>query len=762
MTPLDILFIEEDLKGPILNDPAPSDAEKITNAVSQEDSYPHRFTLIRSEAVSAFKQYKFRCFAIKQIQKRQKAASSTPLESSESIVEEGPKLDESNDEAFEFGFNPDACVDRKGQLWHTSVDKDEQSVADVRELSTFVREHLLPSVVQGLSEVKGLPADGQRLSDLLHSHGVNLRYIGHVAHRLEAIVKDHVSAAHKDDQVVILQAAIGMLHSEMVFRACKHILNRVLEQTSEAEACYCISHFLNCLLGVSPAIPHDDVELEGDAIWRTYNRELLQAEITIEVRKRYRYALPPAFFTERLACTKLQMLREICTRLGIQLALKDYQLYIPASEIANGLVQSTDDENSADNTPPPEAQKSSASKNRKKKKSKSKRAAAAAVTAAQISSQTFSPTDVLNLLPLVRDSTCRSSVADELYADGRKAFASGDVAIGQELCNDALATYEQVFGTIHPEMCRHWHSLAIMYHQLSQRASLEMSEYNERLIEMSTLYQAASQEADKEELKKRIQDFQRERDTDAIKAEIDTYIQLAAHNLRQSVIVAERTLGLDHPETIQQYSDLSVMEYSLGNIDTAMKYTKHALDLLHMVYGPGCHPDGSAAVTHAGFLAQSTADPPKHIQPESIFELSQVLIGSFFGKSSGKFAEATLILSQVYAQGIHKDLASKHGEDAIRLYSARFGEDHEQTKQASQLHEAITRSIQAQIKGDEEKSARLAKRLGLDPKRAASLRARLLATSNPSSKGHAKTSLNRATQASSPAAKVAYPRKLKV
>ncbi|KAH9825328.1 clustered mitochondria-domain-containing protein [Melampsora americana] len=739
MTPLDVLFLENDFKGPILNEAPPTAAtvESSDSAVIQvTPEYPHRFTLIRPEAVSAFKTYKFRVFALDQLAKRQKEASETPTDTADDETKKsktkanGPILEED----FNFGLNPDACVDRKSQPWETSVDKDEEQIATVKELSKFVRQQLVPSVVQELCEVKGLPADGKRVSDLLHSHGVNIRYLGHVAHQLESSANDlSVATDHKDDQLVVLKANIGMLRSEMVFRACKHILNRLLEQISQAETSHCISHFLNCLLGTSPAIPHEADGFDSDAQWMTYTQEGLQAEIVQEVRRRYRYALPMSFFTERLSATKTQMLRELCTRMGIQLALKDYQLSAPVVQAIPppAPVHSTDEEEaSADSTPIAEGTVQSSNKNKKKKKSKSKKSATNMSTDNSITSQTFSPMDVLNILPIVRDSTCRSTVADELYAEGRKAFNAGHIGLGQELCNDALTTYEQVFGSVHPEMCRHWHSLAIIYHQLYQRALMELTEYNERLEELKIRCLGATNETERESLKAEIQDAYKERDVEGMKVEIENYVQLAAQNLRQSVIVAERTLGLDHPETIQQYSDLSVMEYTLGNTKTAMRYTKHALDLWHLIYGPGCHPNGSAVVTHAGYLTQTNVEASKHLRPEAIFELSQVLIGSFYGQFSGKFAEATLILSQVYAQGTRKDLAVKFGEQASKLFKDRCGADHEQTKLAIQFTEAINKSIEAQIKGDEEKSARLAKRLGLDPKRAATLRARFTASSS--------------------------------
>lgn len=788
MTPLDVEFIENDIDGPILDGKiSPPGLQSQSKTI--QDSFPHRFVVIRMEAVNSFKAHKFRQFAVQHLQKHKQNQeepqtpqltddSQKPVESTEatkdvtteSVVADPKKLEgdiaagELDRESFKFGLNPDVFVDRKDQPWKVPRDQEDESTTLVRELSKFVREQLLSNVVQDLSEVKGLPADGRRLSDLLHSHGVNIRYLGHITHRLQLAANELLtSTENKGDQDVVLQASIGLLQSEMVFRACKHILNQMLLSTSETEACNCISHFLNCLLGHSPASPSSEPHLDPTAAWRSCTRQSLRNQIVADVRQRFRYALPISFFTQRLPQTKIQMLREICTRIGIQMNLRDYNLSHSSNEthsndhtqttnndavvvqtipdpvqivqenvpVTNGQLNSTDsDEPSTEGvTMNGSAVNSSAPKPlKKKKKSKPKKATNGSTS----EGQTFSPDDILNLIPIVRDSTCRSSVADELYAEGRKAFATGDVALGQELCTDALTTYEQVFGSIHPEMCRHWHSLAILYHQLSQRALVELSEYNDRLLELSAIYHATTNETDREKIKEKIESYQKDREPEAVKNEIDAFIQLAANNLRQSVIVAERTLGLDHPETIQQYSDLSVMEYHLGNTDTAMRYTKHALDLWHLVYGPGCHPDASASVTHAGFLAQSTTDGNKSTKADLIFELSQRLIGSFFGKESGKYGESTLILSQMYSQNGCKELAINFGNQAKEIYTKKFGLNDEKTKYVFKLFDNILNSIQVQIKGDQDKFNKLVKRLGLDPKRAASLRARL-SNSNSSS-----------------------------
>lgn len=81
-------------------------------------------------------------------------------------------------------------------------------------------------------------------------------------------------------------------------------------------------------------------------------------------------------------------------------------------------------------------------------------------------------------------------------------------------------------------------------------------------------------------------------DIDTVRAQCDGYIQQAARMVRQSVVIAERTLGLDAPETIQQYTDLGILEQALGNFGLAMKFTKHAITLWASVYGlnhPGVH-----------------------------------------------------------------------------------------------------------------------------------------------------------------------------
>lgn len=45
---------------------------------------------------------------------------------------------------------------------------------------------VLPKFVQDLSSLEVSPMDGQTLTEALHAHGINMRYIGKVSERSES------------------------------------------------------------------------------------------------------------------------------------------------------------------------------------------------------------------------------------------------------------------------------------------------------------------------------------------------------------------------------------------------------------------------------------------------------------------------------------------------------------------------------------------------------------------------------------------------
>lgn len=60
---------------------------------------------------------------------------------------------------------------------HQEIDADEENV---RKVSLYLRDVVLPKFIKDLCTLEVSPMDGQTLTDALHAHGINIRYIGKV------------------------------------------------------------------------------------------------------------------------------------------------------------------------------------------------------------------------------------------------------------------------------------------------------------------------------------------------------------------------------------------------------------------------------------------------------------------------------------------------------------------------------------------------------------------------------------------------------
>jgi len=69
---------------------------------------------------------------------------------------------------------------------------------------------------------------------------------------------------------------------------------------------------------------------------------------------------------------------------------------------------------------------------------------------------------------------------------------------------------------------------------------------------------------------------------------------------RQAVIIAERTLGVWHAETLGYYFSLAMLENLEGNTSGSLRYFRHVLDMWEVIHGPG-HPEISTVLV-SGFF----------------------------------------------------------------------------------------------------------------------------------------------------------------
>ncbi len=231
----------------------------------------------------------------------------------------------------------------------------------------------------------------------MHKKGINIRYLG----------KIYQLASQAGPR---LRALTELAEREMISRAFKHVANRYLRDLPVVLASSCVAHLLNCLLGAAfnpdPVAPTDDylqtLYPDLDPRYLKATPQSIQTEVTTQVFLRYRYDLDRDWASKM---KHLQLLREVALKLGLQLVARDYQ-FRPAS-LPNG--QTNGPTNGAVNgvTTQPMTNGHTPGNGKKKHKSSNGRATSPASPDAHKHRHTFTPDDVLNIVPVVKEASPR-------------------------------------------------------------------------------------------------------------------------------------------------------------------------------------------------------------------------------------------------------------------------------------------------------------------------------------------------------------------
>lgn len=144
---------------------------------------------------------------------------------------------------FDFRFNPD--VFSPGIRHIDGPDGGVQSLAKQKRLVQDAAEFLvlkqIPAFIKEHMAHSSPPIDGQSLTESLHSHGINIRYLGKVIKMLGQMPR--MDYLHR---IAIL---------ELIVRATKHIYYTYMQSTEPLHLSAAISHFLNCLVTTGPVNP---------------------------------------------------------------------------------------------------------------------------------------------------------------------------------------------------------------------------------------------------------------------------------------------------------------------------------------------------------------------------------------------------------------------------------------------------------------------------------------------------------------------------
>lgn len=659
LTPLDISWIEAHWAEP---------GEEGESKPKDKD-YPHRMATLRPELVESYGRVKLREYVKNELAKKAEAkkeakdeeSSSEEESSEEEDSEESDDSDESEEEegaekkpkekkltkeqkkaakkaaaekkpeedpeqervdisGFSFALNPDVF---SGQNPQSEEDKKEwaEDEAEVRAACEHLTSEVIPRMIQELKEGEvGFPMDGQSLSNLLHKRGVNIRYLGKLA-----------ELADKPDPR--LQALKRLLIQEMIARGFKHFANSKLRNVPAPFAAPAAAHLLNCLLGAEVSakpVPESDASLksmytEADFSFEQLTPEALKKEVVAQVALRFRYDLGESWVESG---KELQMLREVSLKLGLQLESKQYAFTKEA------FAASAPAEKPA--APPTNGQATTSSKKKKNKNTPPARAASPTVALPQ---QTFHADDILNIVPIIKEASPKSLLAEEALEAGRMSVAQDQKELGQELLLESLQLHEQIYGVLHPEVAKAYHTLSNLLFNLEDKVSA---------------------------------------------------LELA----HKAVIVSERTLGVDHADTLLAYLNLGLFEHASGNTKAALVYLRHALELWKIIYGPD-HPDSITTLNNAAVMLQSMK---QYHESRIWFEASLAICEEVSGKNS--INTATLLFQTAQALALDKDMRGgvNRMRESYNIFKEVLGPDDRNTKEAESWLEQLTQSAVSQAK----------------------------------------------------------------
>jgi protein TIF31 len=166
------------------------DLMRVTPRDSNYMGLEHRFCVLRPELVASFVEAESTKQATRQKvpdaseESNDQVASTSDAKASsvegddKSEESSAPTLEENSNSNAEILFNPNVFTEYKLAGSPEEIAADEELV---KRAGTYLLEMVIPKFVQDLCSLDISPMDGQTLTDALHLHGINVRYLGKVS-----------------------------------------------------------------------------------------------------------------------------------------------------------------------------------------------------------------------------------------------------------------------------------------------------------------------------------------------------------------------------------------------------------------------------------------------------------------------------------------------------------------------------------------------------------------------------------------------------
>ncbi|GAY62754.1 hypothetical protein CUMW_220290, partial [Citrus unshiu] len=148
---------------------------------------------------------------------------------------------------------------------------------------------------------------------------------------------------------------------------------------------------------------------------------------------------------------------------------------------------------------------------------------------------------------------------------------------------------------------------------------------------------------------------------------------------QKALDINERELGLDHPDTMKSYGDLSIFYYRLQHIELALKYVNRALFLLHFTCGLS-HPNTAATYINVAMMEEGMGNV--HLSLRYLHEAlkcNQRLLGGDHIQTAASYHAIAIALSLMEAYS----LSVQHEQTTLKIFQAKLGLEDLRTQDAA-------------------------------------------------------------------------------
>ncbi|MEE6504545.1 hypothetical protein FKM82_005231 [Ascaphus truei] len=384
-------------------------------------TYRHKLCSLRPELIDCFVQHKYSQFMNLVMDRTE--SKKVPREdggATDDLTNDGDQKEKGvdvirevcheigsvNGFIFDIRFNPDVC---SSVIRFPESEKEANQLQKrlLREAATFLVTVQIPHFMKRCLDHIIVPLDGKTLTEALHTHGINIRYLGAISEMIE-----------QSEERQSLDHLYRIVIMEIVTRSTKLILRSYLQGAEMSALSSAVSHFLNCFLSSYPNpvahLPPDELlsrrkkgkrkvrPLEnGDSTaWASMTPADLWKHIHQTARDSFDFTLPcdsMEQLIEKFNLQKVSLLREFCMTTGIQVLLHEYNF-----------------------------------------ESRHKPA--------------LTEEDILNMFPVVKHINVKAKEANQLLNTAQISIQQGNLNQGVVLLTEALVQFNSAYGAVHPEI----------------------------------------------------------------------------------------------------------------------------------------------------------------------------------------------------------------------------------------------------------------------------------------------------------------------